>query len=335
MVWGAVSVMAMGHDATPLAPRLAEMTDLRAHDWRCSDFTRAEHVDPVGSAGEHDAFFLIETPLPWPHEALEAPLLAPLVPLVDAARSSGHDARVMAVVPHAEGGPLRVVHRRRASGQGYGGTDHLVEREGLADLVAALLADPEAVLPSAAGPSPDELLVCTHGRRDVCCGGKGTVLHEQVAQRWPGTRVWRCSHTGGHRFAPTGITFPDGRYWAFLDVALLDAIEARSDVAPLLPHYRGLAGLDMWQQAVERELFARFGWAWLNRPISATTSSVSPEGADVELSSGDLLVRARVAVRRVVPILDCGNPPEQAKKSAPELEVRDLTVEGDSAEVRP
>jgi hypothetical protein len=306
------------------------MTELHASDWRCSDFTRAEGVDPVGTAGVHDAFFLVETPLPWPAEALDAPLLAPLVPLVQAAGARGHDARVQAVVPHAEGGPIRVVHRRRAEGhQRFDGIDHLVDRAGLTDLVAALLDDPAADLPSAEAPSPDELLLCTHGRRDVCCGGKGTVLHDAVAKRWEGLRLWRCSHTGGHRFAPTGISFPDGRYWAYLDQGALDSIVRRSDApAALAPHYRGLAGLDMWQQAVEREVFVRLGWTWLTRPLVAATIHATGDTAQVELTSADLHVTATVHVRRIVPILDCGHPPEQAKKSAPELEVRDLEVQG-------
>ena len=47
-------------------------------------------------------------------------------------------------------------------------------------------------------------------------------------------RVWRCSHTGGHRFAPTAITLPDGRAWAYADADLIDGvIDRTADVAGL------------------------------------------------------------------------------------------------------
>ena len=36
-------------------------------------------------------------------------------------------------------------------------------------------------------------------------------------QRYPG-RVWECSHTGGHRFSPTGVLLPWGRTLGRLDV---------------------------------------------------------------------------------------------------------------------
>ena len=52
-------------------------------------------------------------------------------------------------------------------------------------------------------------LVCTHGKRDQCCALAGmpmfTALHERV-----GVRAWRCSHIGGHRFAPTVLFLPQG-----------------------------------------------------------------------------------------------------------------------------
>ena len=48
------------------------------------------------------------------------------------------------------------------------------------------------------------LLVCTHGGRDRCCGSDGTRLFQALFPP-PGVRVWRTSHTAGHRFAPTAI----------------------------------------------------------------------------------------------------------------------------------
>jgi hypothetical protein len=294
-------------------------------DWRCSTYARAEGLDPVGTAGEYDAFFLVAISLPWPREVLETTVLAPLRSVL----AANPRARVLAVVPneHARR-DVTVVHRaRRAGEQRFDGTDHVVEPAGLRELVQALLLDPAAQLPSAVGASPPDVLVCTHGRRDVCCGAAGTVLHAKVEDRWPGARVWRCSHTGGHRFAPTGIAFPDGRYWGYLDADALDAaVTHTGDLAALGSHYRGLAGLDPWQQAVERELLLRFGWPWAECSLEADTELDGKDRARVRIRfrspDGEHgVAEATVVVLRRVPTLDCGSPPDASTKTNPELAV--------------
>lgn len=53
------------------------------------------------------------------------------------------------------------------------------------------------------------LLVCTNARRDACCAVLGRPAVQTLAGRHPG-RVWESSHLGGHRFAPTVLSLPDG-----------------------------------------------------------------------------------------------------------------------------
>jgi Sucrase/ferredoxin-like len=65
-------------------------------------------------------------------------------------------------------------------------------------------------------PSPPVLLVCTNGRHDVCCAIRGRPVALIGHDRSPG-RVWECSHTGGHRFSPTGVLLPWGRTLGRLD----------------------------------------------------------------------------------------------------------------------
>ena len=68
-------------------------------------------------------------------------------------------------------------------------------------------------------PSPEPaLLVCTNARRDVCCAVRGRPVALQAAAERPG-QVWECSHTGGHRFAPTAVLLPHGQTWARLSTA--------------------------------------------------------------------------------------------------------------------
>ena len=90
---------------------------------RCSPWTRAQHVDPIGSAGAFDALILVEWPLPWPADVADIPELA--------AASAAPGVRLMTVVPqHDEGidGCLRVVHRRRTGTNHLSGIDHRVLR---------------------------------------------------------------------------------------------------------------------------------------------------------------------------------------------------------------
>ena len=314
------------------------MTDMleapeHPHDpeFRCAPWTQARGVDPIGSAGSFDAVLLVEWPLPWPHDVSEIPALA------QAAADPG--AQLMTVVPqhdHTGDGLLRVVHRRRARTNHMPGVDHRVPRADIPELRATLLEDPladSATRASAVGESPPEVLVCAHGRRDPCCGRWGTLLHIELAARGTGARVWRCSHTGGHRFAPTALTFPEGRAWAYVDADILDGVVHRTaPVHALAIHDRGTTGLGMWAQAVERALFEEAGWAWLTENITNATTRVSADGksAEVILEWNGGRATAEVEVSRVLPVLVCGQPPDQAQKTSSELRLRALRVEATS-----
>ena len=64
-------------------------------------------------------------------------------------------------------------------------------------------------LPTLAASDRAHLLVCTNGRRDVCCAVKGRPLALGMAALHP-DRVWEVTHTSGHRFAPTAVLLPAG-----------------------------------------------------------------------------------------------------------------------------
>ncbi len=119
------------------------------------------------------------------------------------------------------------------------------------DLVALAAGDRAAVVRSLPALSPTDephLLVCTNGRRDLCCAVRGRPVAQGVAAARPG-RVWETSHTGGHRFAPTAVLLPSGVTLARLDVDLaLQALDAaaRHQLPSVLHgpvHDRGACGL--------------------------------------------------------------------------------------------
>ena len=285
--------------------------------FRCAAWTRAQDVDPVGSALHCDTLVLIEADPPWPADIGDIPAFEQIM------KRTPKRTRLLAVRPTAprRDDDVHVTVWRRAD-VGMTGTDHVVAGARLADSVVQLLDDPGSATST---PAPAEVLLCGHGSRDGCCGRFGTRLALDVTETWPGVRVRRCSHTGGHRFAPTGFTLPDGRSWGYLDEHVLDAIVRRADAPPLHGHYRGNTALDMWAQAVERELFDRHGWGWLDHRITAAETDVADDkrSAAVRLEwdgpHGAASAHAVVEVARDVPVLVCGAPPDRAKKTAPDL----------------
>ena len=78
------------------------------------------------------------------------------------------------------------------------------------------------------------VLVCSHGKRDQCCARLGRPIAAGLAQEYPGF-VWECSHTGGHRFAPSMILLPSGYSYGRVDIeAARQAVEsARKDTVSM------------------------------------------------------------------------------------------------------
>ena len=67
--------------------------------------------------------------------------------------------------------------------------------------------------PQDIGLGAPQVLVCTHGSRDRCCGVLGGVIFAQLKNQLNmmlPDAVWQVSHLGGHRFAPTALCLPLG-----------------------------------------------------------------------------------------------------------------------------
>jgi hypothetical protein len=314
---------------------MAEADVVTSRDFRCSIWTHEQGVDPVGSTTPFDALLLVEWPLPWPKDIGE----------IEALSAAARDPRasVMAVVPHGDGagdGLVRVVHHRRVGTHRFASVDHRVHRPEVPGLLARLLDDVQAEhrdWPTCVGPSGrTDVLVCGHGRRDPCCGRYGTLLQVELAARRPDARVWRCSHTGGHRFAPTAITVENGRAWAYVDEALLVGVLDRSlPVTDLHGHDRGTAALGLWGQALERAVFEHVGWGWLDTDLTGHQVDPAADGRSARVAlrwcdadGAEHRAEGTVAAVRDVPVLVCGEPPEAAKKSSLEVAVRTLNVDG-------
>ena len=133
--------------------------------------------------------------------------------------------------------------------------------------------------------APSQLLICTNGRRDVCCAVRGRPLAAAAAGRAP-ERVWEVSHTGGHRFAPTAVLLPWGQGFARLDETMagwvLDASTTGHVPRELLggAHDRGRSPLPASAQCAESHVRALTGETRLGALWAIPSDADGVDGAD-------------------------------------------------------
>lgn len=200
----------------------------------------------AGTAVVATAWLCIEQPGPWGHDALTDSHLDPILAHELAARAAATGVRV-SLIRHAgrHADTHRMQPRRVFVAHTRPGTSWL-ERATITDPKQLLDLDLHAI---AAGMEPglgvrtDDplLMVCTNGRRDVCCALWG---RELVAELADGETVWECSHTGGHRFAPTGVLLPSGYCYGRMDVELGRRLLSTTHVVT-----DGCRGRSTWEQA--------------------------------------------------------------------------------------
>jgi len=132
-------------------------------------------------------------------------------------------------------------------------------------------------------PAP-VLLICANSRRDICCSVRGRPVAVEAALERPG-QVWECSHTGGHRFAPTGVLLPYGQAFGGLSgassVAAVDAARRGEVPTELLgPAYdRGRSHLAAPGQAAESMVRQRIRESSLLALSTAVLPSADQETA--------------------------------------------------------
>jgi hypothetical protein len=287
---------------------------------RCSAWAHSVGLDPIGSAGSYRGFLLVEVPLPWPRDIGDIPEMAAVRDLL-----GSRGVRLQALVP--AGTSLRAIAYLPPIGERFAG---FVRREAehgpdLVGTVASLLSDPA----EASNDGRRDVLVCTHGRRDVCCGSLGTELAVRLdpVTLPEGVRPWRTSHTGGHRFAPTFIVLPEATAWAYADADLIDRVlRRRGETTEVVDRYRGCAGLSSPAvQALECEVLRRVGWRLLDRPRGGSTEPGGHTRLIVEQPGGQSEIwEGHVEPGRRLAVPDCGRPIDEARKFETEWVVRDV-----------
>lgn len=96
------------------------------------------------------------------------------------------------------------------------------------------------------------VLVCTHGKRDQCCGILGGKIFAKLHAKKP-EWIWQSSHLGGHRFAPTLLSLPDGMMYGRIPEEeaeeFLEYVERGEQWH--IEYRRGSTRLLHWQQVLQ------------------------------------------------------------------------------------
>ena len=252
----------------------------------CSVASGVAGESPIGWAVGGYRFVLVEVPLPWPAKAKTARGMPPgLASVIDAA--GWWDPTFQAVAPDPRWsvpGRTRVVlYDRSAPVNGaFTRREFVVAPAEVADLVRAWQEGSDVGEGEPGANRVRDILVCAHGSHDACCGRLGIPVHrflsdDHTASGGAGSevRVWRASHTGGHRFAPTMLDLPDGRSWGRLRTEdAQSVVERTAHPSTLRERYRGLGTLASFQERlVEAELLFEHGWAWTDLYISGSVES--------------------------------------------------------------
>jgi hypothetical protein len=240
----------------------------------CADYSRQAGEDLIGSATNAQTYILIECPPPWTAEALNSKWvpnnLRLLVEDVKRTKSSIKFLLIANNLSHKSNRSTLLIYQRK-EGINHGYHKQEFQAENLEQLVIVLRKWLFLGIPiSETQTTTRDILVCTHGSHDQCCARYGNPFFFHATAtvsnlNLDNVRIWKSSHLGGHRFAPTAIDFPEGRYYGALDIESFQQILTRSgDINCLNKVYRGWGILPPAIQALERELIIHHGWDWFN-----------------------------------------------------------------------
>lgn len=204
--------------------------------FRCSAASRTDAEPLAGTAPTEQAFLFVEYAGAWGRDA--PALLAEHVTIPAGVRTQLIRRHRTPVSGGAAGLQVFVAWRH--------GAGFAVETTTLPSMVELASLDLEslaALRSPGLTPYHEQLwLVCTNGRRDVCCAEFGRPVAAALTDRWPAT-TWETTHLGGHRFSATLLALPSGITLGRLDpVSAVLACEEIRFGGHVPEHSRGRAG---------------------------------------------------------------------------------------------
>lgn len=157
------------------------------------------------------------------------------------------------------------------------------------------------------------VLVCTNGRRDVCCSKRGVPV-AQALDDLPGLDVWQTTHLTGHRFSATLLVLPEGLCYGRVEPSEAPALAKaiREGRVHRLDRLRGRTALHGAEQAAEAIWRERTGRLELDALIDAR-HEVEGSQARVTLRDRDGTTHEVRLEHRELGVSappTCGKPPE-------------------------
>ena len=242
-----------------------------------------------GTAGQASFWIALEQNGSWGRDALVESGLDPAVGAALSAAASAAGGKILLIRRpgrHAEHAtPRRVAY----IAGGLGSTPwlrkaHIADPAELLDLPWADLAHGRPLDRPGLEASAPVLLVCTNAKRDRCCALRGRPVLTALAAQ--GRDVWECTHTGGHRFAPTGVVLPVGQVLARvtpeLGAAVLDAAASGQLAEASFGEYH-----DRGCSHLAPRLAVADSW------VRALTGETDPAALDAEDAGDEVVVRHR------------------------------------------
>ncbi len=270
----------------------------------------------AGTSATASTWLALEQPGPWGRDALSASHLDDGVARELARLSAGTGVRIVLIRrPGSHPDRHRPVPRavflaHTAPGRTWLERATVTDPKKLLDLDFARAGAGDTGLLGTPVSDP-LLLVCTNGRRDVCCALRGRPIAEALAAG-NGDRVWETTHIGGHRFAPTAVLLPTGYSYGRLTAASAARLLAGD---PLLADCRGRSTWSAAGQVAELAVRAETGVVDPDA-LTVTAAAYQPDGValvDVAHTDGRRW-RVPVAPREVSPgrPASCGAAPKPA-----------------------
>ncbi|MDT2009654.1 sucrase ferredoxin [Rhodococcus opacus] len=199
----------------------------------------------AGTAAQVTGWVCLEFPGAWGRDVLDGTALGPDLARELDARADAAGVRIMFIrrPGRSTSAPDRrtVLLAQSHPARSWCERLEIAYPEDLLDLDLGLVA---GTAPGLGRPVTDPVvLVCAHGKRDQCCAVLGRPVAAALAEEF-GDAVWECSHTGGHRFAPSQILLPTGYTYGRLSVQ--QSVEAVRAAARGEVYRTGLRGRSCW-----------------------------------------------------------------------------------------
>lgn len=245
----------------------------------CSDHAREVGEDIISSAANYETYILVECPQPWTYDAFQSKWVPNnLKILVEEVRRAKLSVRFLLICNNyshkVDYSTLLIYQKQEGLSSGYQKYEFkLPHIEEAAAVVKKYLWGKIHEYEIETHTTRD-ILVCTHGSHDQCCARYGSPFYFQARETiadlgLDNVRIWKSSHFGGHRFAPTAIDLPDGRYYGVLNQESFQSILTHTgDIQSLRQVYRGSGILPTAVQILERELMLHHGWNWFNYKVA-------------------------------------------------------------------